>query len=166
MAGAVTVYPGQGGTKGNSKARLAEAEQILRERNRGATPGELMEKYGISKATLYRRLDEAIAARIAPTVDAYREQQNALLDDMLARWEQQMTAADELIVAASAKEDWTMFDRAVRMRETALNGILRVAERRAKLMGTDAPVKVDANVTVNTATDAAIEALAAEIGAA
>lgn len=166
MAGAVAVYPGQGNSTGGPRDRLLEAETILRDSNRGMTPGQLMEKYGISKATLYRRLNTAVQARLAPTVDEYRERQNAHLDDMLARWEQQVAAADILIEQAQVTESWAMFDRGVKMRETALQGILRVAERRARLMGTDAPVKADVSVTVTSATDAAIEQLAAQIGAA
>jgi hypothetical protein len=146
--------------------RLAEGEAILRDRALGMQASEMCAKYGISRATLYRRLDDAVKARIAPTVDAYREQQNALLDDLMSKWAQQCDAGEVLIANGTVEENMTRVEQGVRIRAEALNGMLRVSERRAKLNGLDAPVKGEVTVTVTTPVDAAVAALAAEVEAA
>lgn len=145
-------------------ARISEGEAILRDRNRGVPASEMMSKYGISRATLYRRIDEAIAARIVPTVDAYREQQNAALDDLVRRWEQQLDTAEEFVRQGAVNESASAIERGMKMRAEALTGLLRVQERRSRLMGTDAPVRAEVTVTDATPNiDARVAALAEEI---
>lgn len=143
--------------------RLAEGEAMLRDRALGMQPSEMCAKYGVSKATLYRRLDEAVKARLAPTVDAYREEQNRLLDDLMHRWQQQAEAADAMIHEGTIAESWTLVDRGMTKRAEALLGMLRVSERRSKLNGLDAPVKVDATVTHTTPIDTAVADLARQV---
>ncbi len=146
------------------KDKLAQAEQILVDRlHHGLRPSELMEKYGISKAVLYRRLDAAVHARIAPTVDAYREQQNAALDELVARWERQEKAGEAMIEAGVVAEEWGRVEKGMTMRAQALEAKLRILDRRAKLNGLDAPVKAEVTVTVNEGVDARIEALLDEM---
>ena len=148
------------------KERLAEGEAMLKDRSYGASVSELCAKYGVSPATLYRRLDDALKARIAPTVDAYRETQNALLDDVLQRWERQRDAAGEMVSAGTTAEDWGLVERGMKLHAEALNGITRTSERRSRLNGLDAPVKADVTVTHTTPVDAAVEALVAQVEAA
>lgn len=145
------------------KARLAEAERVLADRNAGMPMSEMMTKHGLSRATIFRRIDEAIAARIVPTVDAYREQQNAALDDLMQRWETQVATADAMVETGIREESMTLVERGLTLRQGALQSILRVHERRARLMGVDAPVKVDATVTSTTPVDSAVAALVADI---
>jgi hypothetical protein len=145
------------------KERLAEGEAILRDRSHGMQVSALMEKYGLSEKTVYRRLDDALAARIAPTVDAYREQQNALLDDVAEKWRQQLAGAEAMIEAGTKAENMGAVDRGVARRAEALNGMVRVSERRARLNGLDAPIKVEAHVTHSTPIDDAVSALVGEL---
>lgn len=148
----------------SEKDRLAEGEAMLRDRNAGMAPSEMLGKYGVSKATLYRRLDAAISARIAPTVDAYREQQNALLDDIMAKWTQQVGAAEMMIREGTIRESRVLVQQGIGIHAQALTGMLRVAERRSRLMGTDAPVRAEVVVTDATPNiDARVAALAEEI---
>jgi hypothetical protein len=157
------VYDGKG-----EKERLAEAEAILREFLLGTPVSSLGETFGLSRATIYRRVDEALAARIVPTVDEYRAQQNALLDDLTAKWRQQVDAAEVMLAAATepGSESVVGIERAMKMRTEALNGLLRVVERRARLNGTDAPVRVEATVTDATPSiDAKVAELAEAIKA-
>lgn len=137
----------------SEKDRLAEGEAMLSDRIRGMRPSAMMEKYGVSQATLYRRLDAAVAARLAPTVDKYREQQNAVLDDLMARWEQQVSMGEEVVKAAIVAEDLPALERGAKMRVAALDGILRLVDRRARLNGLDMPVRVETSVVVETERD-------------
>lgn len=144
--------------------RLAEGEAMLRDRALGVQVSEMCTKYGVSRATLYRRLDDAVKARIAPTVDAYRESENRLLDDLMSRWQQQAEAADVMIGKGCEGEgNMSLVERGMQRREAALAGMLRVSERRSKLNGLDAPVKVDAQVTVRSGLDARIDEMLAEM---
>lgn len=166
MGDVVHVAAGKTRDGKTGKDRLVEGEGILRDRNKGMPISEMCAKYGLSRATVFRRIDEAIAARVVPTVDAYREQQNAVLDDLVRRWEQQVDAADEMVRQGTVVESMALVERGMKMRAEALVGILRVAERRSRLMGTDAPVRAEVTVTDGTPSiDARVAALAEEIKA-
>jgi hypothetical protein len=147
----------------SAKDRLIEGEEILRLKSLGHQVSELCDRFDISEATLYRRLDAAVKARIAPTVDAYREEQNRLLDDLMSKWSAQCDAGEVLVAHGATTEDMALVERGAKMRGDALNGMLRVSERRAKLNGLDAPVRAEVSVTVTTPVDAAVAALAAEV---
>lgn len=145
---------------------VRQGEMILRDRNAGMLPSDMCVKYNVSLSTLYRRIDQAIAARIVPTVDAYREQQNALLDDLASQWQRQIDVADVMVEQGIQQAEASTVEKGMAARERALMGMLRVAERRAKLMGLDAPVK--AEITVEDVTpnvDRRVADLAAEIKA-
>lgn len=146
-----------------SKQRLAEGEAILSDRNAGMHVSEMCAKYGLSPATVYRRIDEAIAARVAPTVDAYREQMNAHLDDLAREWNRQLDVGSVIVTQGTDSENLAMVERGLAIRAAALAGMLKVTERRARLMGTDAPVRVDATVTHTTPIDTAVADLVAQV---
>lgn len=129
-----------------SEDRLREGELILRDRNAGVPVSEMMAKYGLSQATIYRRIDEAIAARIVPEIDAYRAQMNAQLDDLTREWHRQLDAGVALIDEGRRAENFGLIEKGLKTHADALMGLLRVAERRSRLMGTDAPVRVEATV--------------------
>lgn len=143
--------------------RRIEGELILADYNHGMQVSALADKYAISTETVRRRIDEAVRSRVAPNVDTLREAQNALLDDLIARWKQQLDVADVMVDQAMREESAAGLERAFKLREAALNGIARVSERRAKLNGLDAPVKADVTVHTTTPVDDAVAALAAEI---
>ena len=152
------------------KVSLTEAELILRDKNRGMSPGRICEKWGISLATLYRRLQQARDANPIEDLVAFRKDELAACDDLIERWQEQLTIAAEMSRLASSKTrevngvqvpapSMDGIDRAAKIREGALNGMAKVRERRAKLAGADAPVKGEVTVTHVTPTDTAIQDL-------
>lgn len=138
--------------------RLREGERMLHDKAMGMTLVQLMDKYELSKPTVVKRLDEALAARIATTVDAYREQQNAVLDNMMQRHERSLTLADRMLAAGAEASDLSMMERATVLQNKALDGMTRVLERRAKLNGLDAPVQAVTQVVEVTQADLQLQA--------
>ena len=63
--------------------QLAEAEQMLADYLGGMRQSQLIEKYSVSRPTVQHRRNAALDARIAPTVDQYRDNQNAHLDELM-----------------------------------------------------------------------------------
>jgi transposase-like protein len=149
----------------SAKDRLQEGERILDDWSAGATVSELCDRYQVSVATLYRRRDTALKARLASTVDQYRERENVTLDNTMARWTRQRDAAAEMVAAGTRAEDWQLVEKGMNLHAKALDGIVRTSERRARLNGLDAPVKAEVTVTHTTPVDAAVEALVAEVEA-
>lgn len=131
--------------------RLAEGERMLVDRAHGMTQSALAEKYGCSPLTVQRRLEQALAARIATTVDAYREQQNASLDHLSQRQADALALVERAILEALTTNQLStalaLLDRLDRVTLT----VLRLHERRSKLNGLDKPVEVD--ITVNEVTE-------------
>jgi hypothetical protein len=142
--------------------RLAEGERMLLDRSLGMTQSQLMEKYGYSKRTVQARLNDALNARIAHTVDDYRAQQNAALDEITSHWVDQVEQAKAMINRGAAAKSDSLVERGNRLRSDALNGLTRVGERRAKLNGLDAPTRVEKTIRVVTPIDEEIENLVRE----
>ena len=143
--------------------RLAEAEAILSDKNHGMQMSALMEKYDLSRATIERRINAALAARLNPTVDEYRHQQTVFLEETIAKWEQQVRTAEELIRTAMVSENMRALETGFRLRAEALNGMRWPTERLHRLNGIDAPVQANVTVTVNDATSQRIEQLLEEM---
>lgn len=143
----------------NENQRLAEGEAILSDHVNGMPASALCEKYHVSKATLYRRIDTAIKERLAPTVDAYREQQNAILDEQVARVNQHLAAANVMMAKGEEVSDLGVMERGMAHHLKAMEMLTRIVERRAKLNGLDAPVTANVHITVSSPVDDEIEAL-------
>jgi hypothetical protein len=144
--------------------QLAECELVLRDRNRGMPVSAVCEKWGFSPATMHRRIEVALAANRVDDVVEYRERELAALDDLLDRWQGQFVIAEQL-AAEALRQDPISIDtltQASRIRADALNSVLRVQERKAKLAGLDAPVRADIRVTEVTQADLELEELARE----
>ena len=135
---------------------------MLLDRSMGMTQSQLMEKYGYSKPTVMKRLDEALKSRLATTVDAYREQQNVALDEITSHWVDQLEQAKAMINRGALAKSDSLVERGHKLRSDALNGLTRVGERRAKLNGLDAPTRTEATIRVVTPVDEAIENLVRE----
>lgn len=146
--------------------RLLQAEAILSDKVNGMPVSAIMEKYDISQPTVYRRIQQAIDYRIPENVDQLREEQNAILDELMVDMAKHREAADALIQLGITHEDIAVIDRGMAQRAKAVEMKIRIADRRAKLNGLDAPVKVDANVTVTTPLDTAINDLVNQLDAA
>jgi len=138
---------------------------MLADRNAGMRISQLADKYRISTTTVERRLHDAIHARLALTVDAYRESQNALLDETAAQIQRNMDAADEMVRLGITHENAGWVDRGLNQRAKAIDAIVRLAERRARLNGLDAPIQVTQTVTmVQGGVDAELERLTNALG--
>jgi hypothetical protein len=135
---------------------------MLLDRSFGMTLSQLMIKYEYSKPTVIKRLDEALQARLATTVDDYREQQNAALDEITAKWIDQVEQAEAMINRGALAKSDSLVERGSKLRSDALNGLTRVGERRAKLNGLDAPTRIDSTIRIVTPVDEAIENLVRE----
>lgn len=125
--------PGIKGKK-RSKAQVAEEtawcfDQQLAGRSCVRIAADSLEHFGyrISSKTVWRRIEEAIAQRINPRVDQLRAIEEARYDGYLAALQPDVERGDE----------------------KAINAALRVAERRARLLGLDAPVKIGVDATVH-----------------
>lgn len=146
----------------SERDKLAQGEAILKDRSYGMSQVELMDKYGLSRNTIKSRIDKAIAARIATTVDHYREQQNTVLDDLVTRQGYALEMAQRMLNLALAQRDLAGIERALGVQGQASERLLKLLERRAKLNGLDRPVQVDLTVTETTQQDQELAAMIRE----
>ena len=147
MAGDLVPYRGQKRHSGKSYAdRLALGERVLAGRNNGLTMPMICRDLGISEDSGKRYLDLVLQARIPPTVDLYRRQQNDRLDQTQRAIEEQMDLANTIGRKGVETDNPTLMREAVAMRAQAIALQLRLDERRAKLNGLDAPVHLDVTV--------------------
>lgn len=151
-------------THGKSeKDRLAEAERILSDKINGMPVSQIMEKYSCSKQTVYNRIDAAVDARVAPTVDRYREMMNAAYDEQMVSCQKHRSAAVTLIEQGATMEDPKILAQGMAEHARALELISRTREAQRKLNGLDMPVRADVHVTVTTPLDNSIEALVEQL---
>lgn len=144
MSSDVVKSPGVGNRRSgqSDKQKLAQGEAMLSDYIAGMKQSELMEKYQVSSPTVQRRLKLALDSRIAPTVDRYRDQQNAHLDDLMAHSNQALLEAQELIRIYASTASAVGVERALDKKLQAIDRMLRINERRARLNGLDMPVQV------------------------
>lgn len=136
---------GRHGKASNAKKREL-GEYIIDQRNRGRTMYEISRELGMAERTAYRYLDYTLDTRVAPTVDRYRVIENEKLDRTERENEEQVDTATAVIREGAIRRDAEMVIKGAVLRDRALNTRLRIAERRAKLNGLDAPVIVEATV--------------------
>jgi hypothetical protein len=142
--------------------RLIEGEAMLRDRTMGLTLVQLMDKYGYSKPTVIKRLDTAIKARIPETVDAYRAQINEAIDLAMSRLGRMVEMGEQIIEHGRATKDVAMMERGQTMIANALKTMSGYLDRRAKLNGTDAPLKTEATIHQVTREDLEMEEMIRE----
>jgi hypothetical protein len=143
--------------------RLAEAEALLSDHINGMPISQLMGKYELSRATVYRRIDAAIDARIAPTVDRYREKMNAAYEEQIIRANQNIEGCLRLIEIVTAGTDVAAVERALAAHARAVELLNRTREAQRKLNGLDMPVRAEVTVTVQDETERAISDLNARM---
>lgn len=158
MAQVTSRYDGK--TEGD---RLREGERILSDKINGTPISQIMEKYGLSKATVYRRIDQATEARLVPTVDRYREQMNAAYEEQVVRANQNIEGCLRLIEIVTAGTDVAAVERALAAHARAVELLNRTREAQRKLNGLDLPARVDVTVTVQDETERAISDLNARM---
>lgn len=149
---------------GKTKAdRLGEGERILSDWNNGVPVSELMSRYGLSRASVYRRRDDAIKARIAPHADAFREAAGAKLAEVMRGLQQNIDAAEVAAQQAAAEGEEGRLMKWLQLRGEWLDKQRAVEADRRRLYGLDMPVKVEATVTVTDGVDARIAELTAQM---
>jgi len=99
--------------------------EALRLRSRGVTYQKIADSLGVTKATAYNRVQRALAAIPAEAVDEYRRLETERLDSLLEM-------ALEKALDPNNKSSLFAVDRT-----------LAIMDRRAKLLGLDAPVKTE-----------------------
>jgi len=99
--------------------------EALRLRSRGMTYQKIADSLGVTKATAYNRVQRALAAIPAEAVDEYRRLETERLDSLLEM-------ALEKALDPNNKSSLFAVDRT-----------LAIMDRRAKLLGLDAPVKTE-----------------------
>lgn len=141
----------QGGVGPNE--RVVIGERILDGRIRGEKMYDLAERLsqeygiGISEPTAYRWMQLALDRRVVPTVDEFRKRENERLDATQRDLEENISAANAMIRLGLEENKVSLIERGMNARMTAIGLQLRLSERRAKLNGLDAPIKVEATVS-------------------
>lgn len=149
--------------------RRAMGEVILAARNKGQKMYAICADLGISEPTGYTWMKLALDARIAPTVDEYRRQQNDALDERAAMLQQQIDACDAMLTTRDEEGNGPSMSLALSImaeRRQTVSALAKIDERRAKLNGLDAPVRTDVTLTVQDGEDAELAEMLAEARAA
>lgn len=166
MAGELVPVGGkrrQGGRGPNE--RRAIGELILDGRLKGVQMHVLADEFHISEPTAYRWMQLALDARLVATVDEYRKRENELLDSVQRQLQENLDAANYLIRQGLADEEnpkLGLIERGMNARMQVVAQQIRLSERRSKLNGLDAPIRVDATLTHRDAEDAELEELIRE----
>lgn len=98
--------------------------KALRMRSLGMSYQAIADQMGVTKATAYNRCQRALAAIPAEAVDEFRRLEGQRLDLLL----------EKAMEKALSEEKSSMF---------AIDRVLAIMDRRAKLMGLDAPVRTE-----------------------
>lgn len=144
------------------RERLIEGEAMLRDKTMGLTLVQLMDKYGYSRQTVVTRLDMAIKARIPDTVDTYRAQINEAIDLAMSRLGRSIEMGESIIEHGRAQQDVAMMERGQTMITNALRTMAGYLDRRAKLNGTDAPLKTESTIHQVTQADLSLQEMIRE----
>lgn len=108
----------------------------------GKTYATISKELGVSEGLIAKRIKEAAENRVSPLVDHYRQIENDRLDSLLRSLQEGIEEGDT----------------------RAINSAVRVSERRAKLLGLDAPEAL--SVSLSRAQDDAAGLLADALTAA
>lgn len=134
--------------KPNTAALALEAAQCFDLKVQGYSLRQIAELTGLSKDTVSNRIRHAVDTMISPRVEDYRALQDQQIDAL---------EAEVLAVMRTVDQPET--------RLKAVDRLVRLMERRARLHGIDAPVKVDATITQQTQQEIELEALFANLDA-
>jgi len=109
-----------------NRAEVAEQKaEVYRLTLKGWTRRKIAEELGISLGTVQNRLDEAIKETVLPLAEDVRKQQLDRLDTYLVSLDAKIEKGDD----------------------KAINTALRIEERRARLLGLDAPQQLSQTIT-------------------
>lgn len=122
-------------TRANSAKVAEEQAECYRLKLKALSVRQIARETGLSVGTVHNRLNAHIAELVLPLADEVRKVELDRLDTWLARLEERLDAGED----------------PVRVVPVAI----KVAERRARMLGTDAPERAD--VTVHEVTQQDIE---------
>lgn len=135
------------------------SEQILIRHVDGASLPVIQEEFGLSKAAVIEHVHKALKNRIDLRTDEYREVTNRALDQQMEAVKKHFEAAEAMLVDATARGDLIGMDKALQHHLRAIATRTQIIERRSKLNGLDAPVRIDAKVEMTTPADSELQAL-------
>ncbi|MEU0943206.1 sigma factor-like helix-turn-helix DNA-binding protein [Streptomyces canus] len=122
----------------NSAVTADEAAECLRLRRTGMSIDRIAEHTGLSHGTVHNRISRAVKDQVQPEAEEYRAMQEGRLDDALR-------IVYRVLFDPEADPD-------TRLR--AVDRLVKIEERRARLLGLDAPVKSEATITAQFDADA------------
>lgn len=136
---------------------LVNSEKALGLRAAGKTLDEIAKALGFTHRSAARKaVNRAIArahGRIADMATEYREIHNMRLERAIALIESDLNppGLDELLEKPLANAE--VIDQVKARQARAIAQLVRLLERQAKLLGLDAPIKTDLNVSTATAAE-------------
>lgn len=138
---------------------LQVSERILDMYAHGASVPQMMAEFGMKKESIVQHIHDALENRVSHKADEAREVVNKGIDQQLQAVQRHLEAAEQMIADASSKSDLPALEKAMAHHLKAIEARTRILERRAKLNGLDAPVRIDARVEMTTPADAELQAL-------
>lgn len=143
---------------GSSASRTAQREQAYELRLRGRTLRQIAGDMGISHSTVHDLLREEIDNRLDPLKDQYLQYELDRLDHMQQAAVALLENPGKQVLAPGPDGElitWVIMDHD-RINK-AINTLVRISESRRKLIGLDAPVKVQGDLTVTETTQEDLE---------
>jgi hypothetical protein len=142
--------PAHGGsapnTTGNNAREAEEALRCFQLRLRGLSYRTIAAETGMSAATVYRRVEEHLSATVTPAADAVRAMELERLDDLAARTYAVLVGEHPLVQNGRVIYQDDVPVRDPRPVLGAVDRLIRIQERRARLLGLDMPARMDATV--------------------
>lgn len=130
--------------QGRNRAEVAEqAARAYELRLRGHTVAEVARELGCSTATVTKRVEEFIAQTVLPQADRLRRIETDRLDELWRRAWEILEAEHPYLYRGEhvVLDDQKVYDSGPKL--AAMDRLLRIMERRAKLLGLDMPAKVE-----------------------
>ncbi|MEU6785914.1 helix-turn-helix domain-containing protein [Nonomuraea angiospora] len=133
-------------TRGNTAQTGAEALACFQLRLQGLTLAAIATELGLSTATVHRRIEAFLTDNVDPAADQLRRLELARLDDLQAKAYRVMETTHYVVDKGSVVlwQDEPLVDDGPVLQ--AIDRLVRISERRAKLLGLDAPVKQQVEV--------------------
>lgn len=139
-------HTNRGGGPGNDLVRMTETAQMWEDKqNLGLSNKQIAEKYDVSIDTVANRLGSFFPKKAAVTLEAHRLRESDKLD-MLEEQALQLLNTEHLVVDKGSvvfdpRNNRPMIDSEPTFK--AIDRLLKIQERRAKLFGIDSPVKAE-----------------------
>ncbi|GIH26044.1 hypothetical protein Aph01nite_43540 [Acrocarpospora phusangensis] len=148
----------------NGEQRAERAAQAYELRLQGLTIAVIARELDLAGSTVHELLTEYSAARLDPLTDEYRRIELDRLDDYTAKAYEVLVAEHVLVqhgkVIYDPETEAPMRDLAPKL--AAIDRLVRISERRSRLLGLDAVIKADVTVTPVDPTDLALMQLVTE----